>query len=202
MNKPVRWIAIGVVLVQALLAVPASAAFMTINAAQDAASYSPATRLLAVTGDIVAVEDLDSNLVGRTFSLALHLDSVEVVDDVVVARFDGVPGDDFAIGGLLAGETSGTTLFGPLGFDFGQLLGDFALTGPLAGALGGSGALIALQFNMSAPFSADLFDRVFTAAFDGRLTGTDVPVGPLGAPLALVLAALASFARRQSNSTH
>lgn len=74
---------------------------------------------------------------------------------------------------LLTASVSEMSLVGPNGFNIGNLTGSLQITGGiLAAELGGTGGLVAFNFNLTSNFGPDLFASSFSGQTNGSIEGT------------------------------
>jgi len=145
-------------------------------------TYSASTGELSVTSVLTATEDVSPapELVGSELTFSAVLDTIIAETSVTTGIFDGVIGDDIQVtdgdlNSLLVGEFLDLEMMGRNGRDAGIVSGTVNATGGSLAEMFGAGNLIALQFNLSTVFSADMFDTDFIGSIDGRVEGEAVP---------------------------
>lgn len=146
-------------------------------------SYSASTGGFSVTSVLTATEDISPapELIGSELTFSAVLGSVIADTRVTTGLFDGVIGNDIQVtdgdlNDLLVGEFLDLEMMGRNGRDSGMVSGTVNATGGSLAEMFGAGNLIALQFNLSTVFSADMYDTDFVGHIDGRIEGESVPV--------------------------
>ena len=175
---------------------------LLINFAPGDARFDQTSGLFSARGTVLNAQGVSVNVpstatvrVNALFSTASVI-SDPINGDTLEAHFLSAPGVDVQIGiggdgSLLSGEFTSLAMAGGIGLDFGALLGSIAINGgSLASDFGAQGNLVSLQFNMTRPFSAMLFDQDFSASLNGSIAvGVPTPVPLLFVPFGLAAVA-------------
>jgi len=149
-------------------------------------NYSAPNGSLTLAGSLTGFEELSvtPDLSGSTFTLTTFLNSELYTSTTSEADFVGSSGlavYDFQINSgngesLLSGNVLNMNMSGVNGFTFGFLSGDLMGTGGLLhdDFSNGPANLLGLGFNLSTPFSSNMFSSDFSGNVNGSLIATSV----------------------------
>jgi hypothetical protein len=162
-------------------------------------SYDSTSGLLSVSSVLTATQEItpvpelfDSSL---NFTALFDYSAYDAGFDATAGFFTTAAGTDLtAIDGngieLLRGDFADLTVVGFNGDDSGFVTGTLNASGGSLQDEFGIGNLIALEFNLSTPFSPDMFRSDFSGGIDGRIEGETVGVPEPSMPALLALGIL------------
>lgn len=144
-------------------------------------SFDSSSRILSVTSSLTSTIDIASNpdVAGSSFAFSARLDSVDPATTYTQSYY-GSMGNDLSVTDgngnlLLTSDFSNLFMVGSSDRNDGMMLGILQSTGGMLEGFYDLGNLVAMEFNLSTPFNATMFDSDFSGNINGSLIGRSNP---------------------------